>query len=84
MSFRKGHGCIFNQILQITLEEKLGDVIKDISIDASNMNWLMDALKESHHEEKRYHESAITRMAKKPHPALRYLKSSSIAMGMNL
>jgi hypothetical protein len=60
MSFRKSHGCIFNQILQITLEEKLGEVIKDISIDASNMNWLMDALKESHHEEKRYHESAIT------------------------
>ena len=24
------------------------------------MNWLMEALRESHHEEKRYHEAAIT------------------------
>ena len=59
MSFCKSHGCIFDQILQITLEEKLGDVIKGISIDATIMNWLMEALKESHQEEKRYHEAAI-------------------------
>ena len=55
------HGpCPKPAVRQETLEEKLGGVIKGISIDTSIMNWLMEALRESHHEEKRYHEAAIT------------------------
>ena len=55
------HGpCPKPIVRQETLEEKLGDVIKGISIDTSIMNWLMEALRESHHEEKRYHDAAIT------------------------
>jgi site-specific DNA recombinase len=44
---------------QETLEEKLGEVIKGIAIDESLLDWLSQALRESHRDEKAYHDGMI-------------------------
>jgi site-specific DNA recombinase len=44
---------------QETLEEKLGEVIKGITIDENLLDWLIQALQESHHDEKAYHDRMI-------------------------
>ncbi|MDE3244286.1 MAG: zinc ribbon domain-containing protein [Nitrospirota bacterium] len=55
------HGpCPKPAIRQETLEEKLGEALKGIRIDDSILEWMVQALKESHRDEKAYHESAIS------------------------
>jgi hypothetical protein len=45
---------------QETLEEKLGKVIKGITIDEGLLDWLTQALRESHRDEKAYHVGMIS------------------------
>ncbi len=47
-------------VRQEALEKKLGEVIKGITIDKTILDWLVQALRESHQEEKAYHEGAIS------------------------
>jgi len=55
------HGsCPKPIVRQETLEEKLGEVIKGITIDDGIFDWLSQALKESHRDEKAYHDAAIS------------------------
>ena len=42
------------------MEEKLGEVIKGITIHDGILEWLTQALKESHWDEKAYHDAAIS------------------------
>jgi hypothetical protein len=44
---------------QETLEEKLGEVIEGINIDEGLLDWLIQALRESHRDEKAYHDGMI-------------------------
>jgi site-specific DNA recombinase len=44
---------------QETLEEKLGEVIRGITIDEGLLDWLVQALRESHRDEKDYHDGMI-------------------------
>jgi hypothetical protein len=44
---------------QEILAEKLGEVIKGIAIDESLLDWLTQALRESHRDEKVYHDGMI-------------------------
>jgi site-specific DNA recombinase len=44
---------------QETLEEQLGEVIKGINIDEGLLDWLIEALRESHRDEKVYHDRMI-------------------------
>jgi hypothetical protein len=54
------HGpCPKPAIRQETLAEKLGDVIKGIAIDEGLLDWLIQALRESHRDEKAYHDGMI-------------------------
>jgi site-specific DNA recombinase len=45
---------------QETLEEQLGEVIKGITIDESLLDWLIQALRESHRDEKAYPDGMIS------------------------
>jgi hypothetical protein len=45
---------------QETLGERLGEVIKGITIDDSLLDWLVQALRESHRDEKAHHDGMIS------------------------
>ena len=44
--------------------EKFGDIVKKVKIDSNLLNWLKEALKESHKDEKKYHNSQIDNLRK--------------------
>jgi site-specific DNA recombinase len=52
--------CKNNYFREEVLDERLGAIIKAIQIDADVLNQLTAGLKESHSQEKVYHEQAIT------------------------
>ncbi len=57
------HGpCPKPAVRQETLEEKLGEVIKGITIDESILGWVVQTLRESHQDEKAYHDQAIANL----------------------
>ncbi len=53
-----GH-CPKPAVRQEVLEEKLGEVIKGININDESLSWLVEALKESHKDEKACHDGMI-------------------------
>ena len=44
--------------------EKFGDIVKKVKIDSNILNWLKEALKESHKDEKEYHNNQIENLQK--------------------
>ena len=44
--------------------EKFGDIVKKVKIDSNLLNWLKEELKESHKDEKKYHNSQIDNLRK--------------------
>lgn len=54
--------CPEPYVRQEILEERFGDVIKMIAIDQETLAWVTDALRQSHVDEKRFHDEAIARL----------------------
>lgn len=52
-------GCSKPAIREESLEQLLGDVVKAISIDADTAEWIKQALRESHRDEREYHAGQI-------------------------
>ena len=46
------------------LEEKFTEVLKGLSLDSKVLTWVTEALRESHGDEKHYHDEAIERLQK--------------------
>jgi site-specific DNA recombinase len=44
------------------LEERFADLLKGLMLDDEVMAWMTEALRQSHEDERRYHEEAITRL----------------------
>src|SRR6266511_586302 len=44
------------------LEERFADLLKGLILDDEVMAWMTEALRQSHEDERRYHEEAITRL----------------------
>ena len=57
--------CPKPAVRQEVLEEKFGEIIKKITISGEILNWLVEALKESHYDEKVYHENMIRNLQAK-------------------
>jgi len=56
--------CGNKAIREEALIEKFGDVVKQVKIDSNILNWLKEALKESHKDEKEYHNNQIENLQK--------------------
>lgn len=57
-TFSKGR-CENTYIREDRLAEKLGEIVKNIQIDNQILEWIIEALKESHKDEKEYHDRQI-------------------------
>jgi len=56
--------CCNKAIRKEALIEKFGEIVKKVKIDSNLLNWLKEALKESHKDEKKYHNSQIENLQK--------------------
>jgi len=56
--------CGNKAIREEVLIEKFGEIVKKVQIDSNILNWLKEALKESHKDEKKYHNSQIDNLQK--------------------
>ncbi len=56
--------CGNKSIREEALIDKFGDVIKKVKIDSNILDWLKEALKESHKNEKEYHNHQIENLQK--------------------
>jgi site-specific DNA recombinase len=52
-------GCDKRAIREEKLEELLGDVVKAVAIDSATADWIIQALRESHTDEREYHAGQI-------------------------
>ena len=55
-------GCGTAQIREDRLEEQLSEVVRRIWIDDGTVDWIMQALRESHAEEMAYHDEQVARL----------------------
>lgn len=56
--------CGNKAVKEEALIEKFGEVVKKIEIDTNILNWLKEALKDSHKDEKEYHNTQIENLQK--------------------
>ncbi len=54
--------CPEPYVREEVLEERFGGLLKGLAFDAEILDWVREALRESHEDEKRHHEEAITRL----------------------
>ena len=54
--------CEEPYVREEVLEEQFGEVIRSLKFDPETLDWITSALKESHHDEKRFHDEAIERL----------------------
>ena len=57
-------GCDKRSIREERLEELLGEVVRAVSIDAATAEWVIQALRESHREEREYHDAQVGSLQK--------------------
>ena len=57
-------GCDKHSIREERLEELLGEVVRAITIDAATAEWIIEALRESHREEREYHDAQVATLQK--------------------
>jgi len=56
--------CGNKAIREEVLIEKFGEIVKKVQIDSNILNWLKEALKESHKDKKKYHDKQIENFQK--------------------
>jgi DNA invertase Pin-like site-specific DNA recombinase len=56
--------CGNKAIREEDLIEKFGEIVKKVQIDSNILNWLKEALKESHKDKKKYHDKQIENLQK--------------------
>ena len=54
--------CEEPYVREEVLEEQFGEVIRSLKFDPETLDWVTSALKESHQDEKRFHDDAIQRL----------------------
>jgi hypothetical protein len=54
--------CEEPYVREEVLEEQFGEVIRSLKFDPETLDWVTSALKESHQDEKRFHDEAIQRL----------------------
>lgn len=52
--------CKQEYVTEAALARKFGDVLREIQLDAEVIEWVKDALRSSHSDEKQYHEETIS------------------------
>ena len=54
--------CNEPNVREEVLERKLGDIIRGLTFDEEVLGWIIEALRESHHDQCQYHSEAISRL----------------------
>ena len=56
--------CGNKAVREEVLIEQFGEIVKKVQIDSNMLNWLKEALKESHKDKKKYHDQQIENLQK--------------------